>query len=225
MSRYIFQHHIIKIIITSIIFIWILLHLIEQKNIIYKWFLQYIMNQYCFLLYLIISFLCYIYIDKYVGTLMLIIAFVFYNISKKENYETIPQTTLSFNVDNTINNLLDTQLGLDERFKSDDVIKKEILRQIKAQIEFDPYKSPLAKDVIYELYNKYYDNDIFVKLKNINDDSQKYIAAGNFNYLPKNDKVDYDLITYQNLNDNIQFGVNPIIDGLANKTRNIDKYL
>ena len=34
-----------------------------------------------------------------------------------------------------------------------------------------------------------------------------------------------DLITYQNLNNNIQFGVNPIIDGIANKTRNIDKSL
>jgi hypothetical protein len=156
---------------------------------------------------------------------MLIVAFVFYNISKKENYENKPEITYSFDTDNTSNNLLDTQLGLDERFKSDDVIKGEILRQIKAQIEFDPYKTPLSKDVIYEIYNKYYDNDIFVKLKNINDDSQKYIAAGNFTYLPKNDKVDYDLITYQNLNDNIQFGVNPIIDGIANNTRNIDKSL
>ncbi len=156
---------------------------------------------------------------------MLIIAFVFYNTSKKENYENTPQITLSFDVDKTADNLLNTQLGLDERFKMDDVIKNEILRQIKSQIDFDPYKTPLAKDVIYEIYNKYYDNDIFVKLKNINDDSQTYIAAGNFNYLPKNDKVDYDLITYQNLNNNIQFGVNPIIDGIVNRTRNIDKSL
>lgn len=225
MSRYIIQHHIIKNIITSIIFIFIFLKLIEQNNTIYKWFSDYIMNQQCLLLYLIISFLLYIYIDKYTGTLMLIVGFVFYNISKKENYENTPQITYSFNKDNTSNNLLDTQLGLDERFKSDDVIKAEILRQIKSQIDFDPYKTPLSKDVIYEIYNKYYDNDIFVKLKNINDDSQKYIAAGNFTYLPKNDKVDYDLIKYQNLNDNVQFGINPIIDGIANKTRNIDNSL
>lgn len=221
MSRTIIYYNTIIKLILGFLFIYIFLKLIEQNNGIYKYFQYYVMNQYCFTLFIIISFLCYLYLDKYLGTLCLIIAFVFYNISKKENYETNTTQSYSFNKDNTYNNLLDTQLGLDERFKMDDVIKNEILRQIKSQIDFDPYKTPLSKDVIYEIYNKYYDNDIFKKLKNINDDSQKYIASGNFTYLPKNDKVDYDLITYQNLNDNIQFGINPIIDGIANKTRNI----
>ena len=77
----------------------------------------------------------------------------------------------------------------------------------------------MGKDVIYEIYNKYFDNDIFVKLKNVNDDSKQYIASGNFNYLPKNDKVDYDLVSYQNLTQNTQLGINPIIDGLNNNTK------
>ena len=76
----------------------------------------------------------------------------------------------------------------------------------------------MAKDVIYEIYNRYFDNDIFVKLKNVNDDSKDYIASGNFRYLPEGDRVDFDQITYQNLNYNQAFGVNPLTDGISNKT-------
>ena len=110
-------------------------------------------------------------------------------------------------------------LGVDDRFKSDDITKDTILRQIKSQIDFDPYKTNLAKEVIYEIYNKYFDNDIFIKLKNTNDDSKQYIASGKFNYLPETNKVDYDLVTYQNLSQNIQIGVNPITDGINNRTK------
>jgi len=110
-------------------------------------------------------------------------------------------------------------LGKDERFKVDEVAVREILRQIKSQVDFDPYKTQLDKDVIYEIYNKYFDNDIFKKLQNNNDDSASYIAAGNFNYVPRVDKVDYDLVTYQNLSNNTGFGISPLADGLANKTK------
>ena len=68
-------------------------------------------------------------------------------------------------------------------------------------------------------YSKYFDNDIFKKLQNNNDDSASYIAAGNFNYVPKVAKVDYDLVSYQNLSNNTGFGVSPLADGLANKTK------
>ena len=110
-------------------------------------------------------------------------------------------------------------LGKDERFKVDEVAVREILQQIKAQVDFDPYKTQLDKDVIYEIYNKYFDNDIFKKLQNNNSDSASYIAAGNFNYVPTVAKVDYDLITYQNLSNNTGFGINPLTDGIANKTK------
>jgi hypothetical protein len=110
-------------------------------------------------------------------------------------------------------------LGIDDRFKVDDVAVKDILRQIKSQVDFDPYKTNLSKEVIYEIYNKYFDNDVFVKLKNNNDDSATYLAAGNFNYVPTVPQVDYDLVTYQNLNNNLQVGINPLIDGIANKTK------
>jgi hypothetical protein len=187
-----------------------------------------------------INILIYCYVDKYIGVLIFIIIISQYKIALKEFFQSEdysatptlpsflqpiseralgPTSQYSFNTDDKTQNLLKQQLGIDDRFKFDEVIKDDILRQIKSQIDFDPYKSNLAKDVIYELYNKYYDNNIFVKLKQTVDDSQQYVAAGNFTYLPKSNKVDYDLITYQNLNDNVQFGVNPIVDGIANRTR------
>jgi hypothetical protein len=96
--------------------------------------------------------------------------------------------------------LIDRQiLGIDDRFKVDDVAVKAILRQIKSQVEFDPYKTNLEKDVIAEIYNRYFDNDVFIKLKNTNDDSKTYVAAGNFEYIPTVAQVDYDLITYRKI--------------------------
>lgn len=119
----------------------------------------------------------------------------------------------------TIEKIQENVLGKDERFKVDEQAIQEILRQIKSQVDFDPYKTQLDKDVIYEIYNKYFDNDIFKKLKKNNNDSASYIAAGNFNYVPTIAKVDYDLLTYQNLSNNTGFGINPLTDGLANKTK------
>ena len=94
----------------------------------------------------------------------------------------------------------------------DDVKKDELLRQIKAQINFDPYKTNLSKEVIYEIYNKYFDNDVFIKLKEIDNKSKDYIASGKFNYIPKEDKVDYDIKTYENLLKNTSIGVNNLND-------------
>jgi hypothetical protein len=119
----------------------------------------------------------------------------------------------------SVENIQSQALGKDERFKVDEVAIRDILRQIKSQVDFDPYKTQLDKDVIYEIYNKYFDNDIFKKLQNNNSDSASYIAAGNFNYVPTVAKVDYDLITYQNLSNNTGFGINPLTDGIANKTK------
>ena len=133
----------------------------------------------------------------------------------------IPKPTATF-LQDTVKpqTLINEQvLGIDDRFKTDDVAVKEILRQIKSQVDYDPYKTNLGKETIYEIYNKYFDNDVFVKLKNVNDDSKTYLAAGNFEYVPTVAQVDYDLITYQNLSNNIQFGVNPLSDGINNKTK------
>jgi len=119
----------------------------------------------------------------------------------------------------SVKNIQSQALGEDDRFKVDEVAVKEILQQIKSQVDFDPYKTQLDKEVIYEIYNKYFDNDIFKKLQNNNSDSASYIAAGNFNYVPTVPQVDYDLITYQNLSNNTGFGINPLTDGIANKTK------
>ena len=50
------------------------------------------------------------------------------------------------------------------------------------------------------------------ELNAIDDDSKAYIASGNFNYVPKQDKVDYDLTTYSNLLKNTSFGINSQLD-------------
>ena len=126
---------------------------------------------------------------------------------------TDPRTTNQSNTQESIDKLVtDSLIGVDDRFKIDDIKKNEILRQIKAQINFDPYKTELSKDVIYEIYNKYFDNDVFVKLNSIDEDSKNYIASGNFNYIPKENKVDFDITTYENLNKNTAFGINSQLD-------------
>ena len=209
----------------TLVFIYIFIQFLTMKrsNLIYRVYADYIMNKYCLILYiLLIMFI--VRIDSYTGVLLFIIVMVPFRFVYKEFFEdtttTIP-TTIPNTIPATTNNpLLDKELlGIDDRFKMDDVAKDQILKQIRSQIEFDPYKTNLSKDVIYEIYNKYFDNDIFVKLKNVNDDSKQYIASGNFNYLPKNDKVDYDLVSYQNLSQNTQLGINPIIDGLNKNTK------
>jgi hypothetical protein len=151
--------------------------------------------------------------DSFTGILLLILIIAPFKCALKEFFES-PTSTSSPD-----SNIATDLLGTDNRFKMDDVKKDTILKQIKSQIDFDPYKTNLAKGVINEIYNKYFDNDIFIKLKNTNDDSKQYIAAGNFNYLPENNQVDYDLVTYQNLSQNTQVGISPIADGINNSTQ------
>jgi hypothetical protein len=171
--------------------------------------------------------------DVYTSILLLILIIGPFKVSLKEYFDTTPTLaptpTPSITANPTITSLQDIindedllneqTLGIDDRFKMDDVVVKNILKQIKSQVEFDPYKTNLSKDVIYEIYNKYFDNDVFVKLKNNNDDSKTYLAAGNFNYIPKEAQADYDLVTYQNLTNNVQLGINPLTDGISNKTK------
>jgi hypothetical protein len=196
----------------------------KRCNLVYKIFADYILNKYCIIIYIILSLIIMKY-DMYASILLLILIIVPFKLSIKELFDTdtIPNITPSItSLQNSINSedLINAQfLGIDSRFKKDDVVIQNILRQIKSQVDFDPYKTDLSKDVINEIYNKYFDNDIFVKLKNNNDDSKDYLAAGNFNYVPKVAQADYDLVSYQNLSDNLQIGINPIIDGINNKTK------
>jgi hypothetical protein len=150
--------------------------------------------------------------DSFTSIILLILIIAPFKSAIKEFFlsDTAPTNNLSIATD---------LLGKDTRFKVDDVANDTVLRQIKSQIEFDPYKTNLAKGVVFEIYNKYFNNDIFTKLMNTNDDSKQYIAAGNFNYLPKNDKIDYDIVSYQNLSQNTQIGINPISDGISNNTK------
>lgn len=223
----------------TIIFIYVFTQFLTLKrsNFIYRIFADYVMNRYCIILYLLLSILIMKY-DCYTSILLIILVIAPFKTSLKEFFQNenvaiptkivegqivadFPVPTATF-LEDTVNKekLIESQsLGIDERFKMDDVVVKDILRQIKAQVDFDPYKTNLSKEVSYEIYNKYFDNDIFVKLKNNNDDSKTYLAAGNFNYVPTVAQVDYDLITYQNLNNNIEIGVNPIVDGIKNKAQ------
>lgn len=230
----------------TLLFTYIFVQFLTMKhsNTVYRIYAKYIMNKYCFLLYLFLAVLV-MKVDMYTSVLMIILAIGPFKTSIHEFFEvsSTPSITTSSNklttYPTTLNNdlvvtkilkpiddiaepkeLIDRQiLGIDDRFKVDDVAVKAILRQIKSQVEFDPYKTNLEKDVIGEIYNRYFDNDVFVKLKSNYDDSKDYIAAGNFKYLPQSNKVDYDLVTYQNLDNNIEFGISPLIDGIDNGTK------
>uniref|UniRef100_A0A6C0HKQ1 Uncharacterized protein n=1 Tax=viral metagenome TaxID=1070528 RepID=A0A6C0HKQ1_9ZZZZ len=217
-------------IIAGILFIYIYTHLMALSNTdwICNIFRKLVIANSCtIILYLLVNLLIFCYLDRYIGVLLFIIIITQYRTALKEFFDDgatditvktgndrnpydIPQNTAS---------LMKAQLGVDDRFKIDDVVQDQILKQIQAQIQFDPYKSNLAKNVINEIYSKYYNNSIFTKLKGIVDDSQSYIAAGNFKYLPEVNQIDYDVITCQNLNNNVQLGINPIIDGIGNTTR------
>ena len=196
----------------TLIFIYIFIQFLtlKQSNSIYKFYVNYIMNKYCLILYISLLFLIMKY-DFYTTILLFILIIGPLKCSSKEYFEGEEQNEITNEQteQNEINKVVvDNLLGIDDRFKMDDVKKNEILRQIKAQINFDPYKTELSKEVIYEIYNKYFDNDIFVKLKGIDDLSKEYIASGNFDYIPKENKVDYDITTYENLLKNTSIGIN-----------------
>ena len=213
----------------TFIFIYIFIQFLTMKrtNFVYKFYSDYIMNKYCIILY-ILMILLVMRFDSYTAILLFILVIMPFKFVYKEyfksfesfaNLQTTPQTTTpqTTSPQSTLPLLIQSEyLNIDDRFKMDEIAKDEILKQIAAQIKFDPYKTNLGKDVIKEIYSKYFDNDIFKKLTKSVDDSQQYIASGNFTYLPKDNKVDYDLITYQNLSTNTQLGINPITDGIKN---------
>ena len=222
-------------LIITIMFVYIFIQFLtlKQTNYIYKFYTDYIMNKYCIIIYISLLF-CIMKYDTYTAIILFILIIGPFKCSTKEFFETttlsntklsnttIPNTTIS-NIDieqKDISKIVkDNLLGIDDRFKMDDIKKDEILKQIKAQIDNDPYKTNLSKDIINEIYGKYFDNDIFKKLKQVNDDSKQYIASGNFKYIPQDNKVDYDLVTYQNLSTNTQLGINPISDGIKTVAR------
>jgi hypothetical protein len=215
MKNFKLYYHLI--ITFMFVYIFIQFLTLKQTNYIYKFYTDYIMNKYCIIIYISLLF-CIMKYDTYTAILLFILIIGPFKCSTKEFYEN--NTTLPNIEQKEINKVVkDNLLGIDDRFKMDDIKKDEILKQIKAQIQFDPYKTNLSKDVIYEIYNKYFDNDIFVKLKSIDNDSKEYIASGNFNYVPKENKVDYDITTYENLNKNTAFGINANID--TNKSLNL----
>jgi len=200
----------------TILFVYIFIQFLTLKtsNNVYKFYNDYIMNKYCLILYICLLLLVMNY-DKYTGILLFILIIGPIKCSYKEYFEDDEQNfeDQEEKEQNEINTFVENNLlGIDNRFKMDDVKKDELLRQIKAQINFDPYKTNLSKEVIYELYNKYFDNDVFIKLKEIDNKSKDYIASGKFNYIPKEDKVDYDIKTYENLLKNTSIGVNNLND-------------
>jgi hypothetical protein len=203
-------------LLITLVFIYIFIQFLtlKQSNSIYKFYVNYVMNKYCLILYISLLFLIMKY-DIYTTILLFILIIGPLRCSSKEYFEEQKDTkekneiTKEEKEQKEINKVVkDNLLGIDNRFKMDDVKKNELLKQIKAQINFDPYKTELSKEVIYEIYNKYFDNDVFVKLKGIDDLSKKYIASGKFDYIPKENKVDYDITTYENLLKNTSIGIN-----------------
>jgi len=207
----------------TLLFVYIFIQFLTLKttNNVYKFYNDYIMNKYCLILCICLLLLVMSY-DKYTGILLFILIIGPIKCSYKEYFEddeqeltTEPQKQeLKQNQEKKeMNTVVEKNLiSGDDRFKMDDVKKDELLRQIKAQLNFDPYKTNLSKEVISELYNKYFDNDVFIKLKEIDSKSKDYIASGKFNYIPKEVKVDYDIKTYENLLKNTSINVNQLND-------------
>ena len=195
-------------LIITLFFVYVFIEFLTLKtsNNIYNFYTKYIMNKYCLIIYIFLLFIIMRY-DIYTAILLFLLIIGPFKCSSKEYFNT--DNTNDNKEQSEINNVvINSLLGIDDRFKIDDVKKNEILQEIKAQINYDPYKTELSKDVIFEIYNKYFNNNIFVKLKSIDEDSKKYIASGNFNYIPKENKVDYDITTFENLNKNTAFGIN-----------------
>ena len=118
---------------------------------------------------------------------------------------TIPTTTSFF----AEPNLMDPE---DDRFKTDDVKLKEIIRQIQSELEFDPYKTPLAREVIIDVYKRYFNNDMFVKLQEITENSKKYQKQYKLLYVPQPTELNYSVDVAKLLEESKGFGVNPQID-------------
>ena len=209
-------------IIITLIFVYIFVQFLSLKrtNIIFKIYADYILNKYCLILYILLSLVIITY-DVYTGILLLVLVIGPFKIAIKEYFsnEEFSNSNSNSNISipltrptNTNTNTPISLVNSDTRFKTDDIAINEILRQIKAQIEFDTHKTDLSKQVIYEIYNKYFDNDVFIKLKTNMDDSKEYNAEGKLNYIPEPDKIKYDLSSYKNLSNNSQIGINPDVD-------------
>lgn len=201
--------------IITILFVYILVEFLtlSEKNWVYHFYSEYILNSYCLILYIVVSLFIF-RLDRFTGVLLFLLLMGPVKVAVKEYF--VEMFVVSGSVSNELTEVENREIyGLDDRFKMDNVANREILRQIKAQVDFDPYKTELSKSVIYEIYNKYFDNDVFVKLKEVDDDSKSYVAAGNFTYLPKSNQADYDLITYQNLSATDNIGLNPIVDKIG----------
>jgi hypothetical protein len=100
----------------------------------------------------------------------------------------------------------------DPRFQVDPIKRDEILREIKSELEFDPNKTDIDRSVIAEIYEKYFNTNVFKKLVEIDKESQQYIKAGNYQYIPESKKSDFDLQKYQELRASTSYGTNPITD-------------
>lgn len=65
-------------------------------------------------------------------------------------------------------------LAEDDLFTMDPVKKSEILRAVRAQLDFDTYKSDLTRETILDIYRKYYGEDEALKFKREYDTAQSY---------------------------------------------------
>ena len=65
-------------------------------------------------------------------------------------------------------------LSEDDVFKLDPVKKSEILRAVRAQLDFDPNKSDLTRETILDIYRKYFGEDEALRFRKDYDTAQSY---------------------------------------------------
>jgi hypothetical protein len=65
-------------------------------------------------------------------------------------------------------------LAEEDLFTMDPAKKSEILRAVRSQLDFDPYKSDLTRETILDIYRKYYGEDEALKFKREYETAQSY---------------------------------------------------
>ena len=100
--------------------------------------------------------------------------FAVLDVSPSLNLEEEKLELVSKEYEATVNKDIPIILAEDDLFTMDPVKKSEILRAVRAQLDFDPYKSDLTRETILDIYRKYFGEDEALKFRREYETSQSY---------------------------------------------------
>lgn len=100
--------------------------------------------------------------------------FAVLDVSPSLNLEEEKLELVSKEYEATVNKDIPIVLAEDDLFTMDPAKKHEILRAVRAQLDFDPYKSDLTRETILDIYRKYFGEDEALKFRREYETSQSY---------------------------------------------------